>query len=435
MEMMTQEQLRKELLKRFLQVESVCTDSRKIQPGALFIALKGENFNGNSYAAEALEKGCRYAVVDETEYFVENDNRYLRVDDALKALQNLATDYKNSLDTQIIAITGSNGKTTTKELSAAVLTKKYEVTATPGNFNNHIGLPLTILGAPRNTEILLLEMGDNKPGDIDELCRIAEPEYGIITNIGKDHIEGFGTFEGNIKSKDELFQYLSETGGSVLFNAHIEYVPLLASKVENKIPYGEGEAIALTLLNNNPFTSYSQPGETHVYQTKLIGKYNFENLLTAYALGVTFGVNPDEIHNALTSYEPRNNRSQWIQSEAGNDIILDAYNANPSSVEPALVNFRDFETSKKKLVLLGDMLELGETSAVEHENIVNLLRTFNFDEVILTGEEFSKTAGDFLCFSTTGETADYLKTNEMRDRAVLIKGSRSLKLETLTGYL
>ncbi len=426
---------REKLLKYFMEVEGVCTDTRNIKPGALFFALKGDNFNGNRYAGDALKKGCRYAVVDDTDFYQKNDSRYILVNDVLSALQNLACDYKNTLNAKVIAINGSNGKTTTKELSAAVLTKKYHVAATPGNFNNHIGLPLTILGAPRNTEILLLEMGDNKPGDIDELCRIAEPHYGIITNIGKDHIEGFGTFEGNIKSKDELFRYLALTGGSVLYNSEIDYVPELAARVEHKIPYGTGESINLKLLKNNPFLLYSEPYETREYQTKLIGNYNFENLLTAYALGVTFDVPTDDIHDALTSYEPRNNRSQWIQTRAGNDIILDAYNANPSSVEPALQNFHDLQTDKKKLVLLGDMLELGATSAEEHENMVQLLRVLEFDEVILTGSEYKKTAGDFLCFTTTNETRAYLEKENITNRAVLIKGSRSLKLETLVDVL
>lgn len=428
-------QIREKLLERFLQVEGVCTDTRKAKPGTLFFALKGDNFNGNRYAADAIEKGCRYAVVDEKEYYPEGDSRFLLVDDVLKSLQNLATDYKNTLNARIIAITGSNGKTTTKELTAAVLSKKYNVTATPGNFNNHIGLPLTILGAPRDAEILLLEMGDNRPGDIDELCKIAEPHYGIITNIGKDHIEGFGTFDGNIKSKDELFRYLNENGGTVLFNSQIEYVPQLAENVKNKIPYGEGEAINLNLIKSNPFIVYSEPGETYEHQTKLLGRYNFENLLTAYAAGITFDVKTEDIHDALKSYEPKNNRSQWIETKAGNDIILDAYNANPSSVEPALKSFNEFETEKPKLVLLGDMLELGETSVVEHENIVHLLRVLGFDEVILTGTEFRKTAGDFSVFSSTKETIEYLKNQKIENRAILIKGSRSLKLETLVEYL
>lgn len=428
-------EMRKKILEIFLSCNRVCTDTRKIQKGAVFFALKGDNFNGNKFAHDALNNGCDYAVIDEPNVIPAGDNRYILVDNVLTSLQNLATDYKNTLNAKIVAITGSNGKTTTKELTAKVLGMKYKVAATPGNFNNHIGLPLTILSAPKNTEILLLEMGDNQPGDIKELCEIAEPHYGIITNIGKDHIEGFGTFEGNIKSKDELFQYLQEQGGTILYNSIIPYVPELAERVTHKIPYGSGEAIDLKLESCDPFIVYQETSGTYNYETKLIGKYNFENLLTAYALGLTFDVTVDDIHQALCNYEPKNNRSQYIQTKAGNDVILDAYNANPSSVEPALENFNELDTSKKKLIILGDMLELGNSSAEEHENIVMLLRNLAFDDVVLVGTEFAKVAGDFLSFKSTDDALNHFNENPVKERAVLVKGSRGLKLERVLDSL
>ena len=417
----------------FQSCSGISTDSRNIKGGELFIALKGPSFNGNKFAQKALDSGAKFAVVDEAD-FVTGEQTIL-VQDGLTALQQLANQYRKQFDIPVIAVTGSNGKTTTKELLFQVLSKKYNTWATQGNLNNHIGVPLTLLAMPQNTEVAIIEMGDNKIGDVTELCQIANPTHGFITNIGKDHIEGFGSFEGNIRAKSEVFHYLIKENGIAFINAQDAILKNMAKRFESPIFYGSENTYShLKYLDTNPYIRYeNEQGLT--MQTQLFGKYNFENIQTAACIGKFLNVSDSAIHQAICDYSPKNNRSQILDT-ASNTLILDAYNANPSSMQAALESLQEINTTKTKVAILGDMLELGSISLTEHKAMVELAKQLKVDQVLFCGKEFYKVQdGQQLFFENKNELADYIKIHPIQDAYILLKGSRGVGLESLQDLL
>lgn len=423
-----------ELYKCFMECGKVTTDSRNCPEGSMFIALKGETFNGNAFAAQALKQGCRYAVIDESEYAGEGT---ILVDNCLQALQQLANYHRRQLKTPVIGITGTNGKTTTKELISTVLSRKFNTLYTEGNFNNHIGVPLTLLRLTKEHEMAVVEMGANHPGEIKTLVHIAEPDYGIITNVGKAHLQGFGSFEGVIRTKGELYDFLRAKGGATIF-------------IQNENPYLNGIAEGLTcvrygqtaglyvsgeLISCSPFLSFrwTAEGVSHEVNTHLIGSYNLDNMLAAAAIGRYFGVSDDDISSALVSYLPHNNRSQ-LKETADNKLIVDAYNANPTSMMAALKNFRQVE-APHKMVILGDMKELGEASREEHQKVVDYLKECGFDRVVLVGPEFAAATHSYQTFQHVDEVLADIRMHKPQGYYILIKGSNSMKLSQLPEYL
>lgn len=423
-----------ELYKCFMECGKVTTDSRNCPEGSMFIALKGETFNGNAFAAQALKQGCRYAVIDESEYAGEGT---ILVDNCLQALQQLANYHRRQLKTPVIGITGTNGKTTTKELISTVLSRKFNTLYTEGNFNNHIGVPLTLLRLTKEHEMAVVEMGANHPGEIKTLVHIAEPDYGIITNVGKAHLQGFGSFEGVIRTKGELYDFLRDKGGATIF-------------IQNENPYLNGIAEGLTcvrygqtaglyvsgeLISCSPFLSFrwTAEGVSHEVNTHLIGSYNLDNMLAAAAIGRYFGVSDDDISSALASYLPHNNRSQ-LKETADNKLIVDAYNANPTSMMAALKNFRQVE-APHKMVILGDMKELGEASREEHQKVVDYLKECGFDRVVLVGPEFAAATHSYQTFQHVDEALADIRMHKPQGYYILIKGSNSMKLSQLPEYL
>lgn len=414
----------------------VTTDSRDIQQGDVFIALKGENFNGNSYAAQALEKGADLAVVVEKKY--ADGNRYLYVPDALTFLQQIANFHRRQLAIPILGITGTNGKTTTKELCHAVLSRKFKTFATQGNFNNHIGVPLTLLSMDETTELGIVEMGANHPGEIKTLCNIAEPDFGIITNIGRAHLEGFGSYENIVKTKKELYNHLFAKKGKVFVNAGDELLMQL-SEGHNRETYGvNGSLIKGEIKQTIPYLVYSlktRKGDLYV-KTHLIGGYNFDNAMAASALGIHWGLDPQEIQKAIEAYQPSNLRSQLIKT-AHNTVILDAYNANPSSMQVSVSNFGEMKAGFK-VVILGEMRELGTESEKAHHALLELAARYHFDQIFLVGNNFVHCA-DSLNFNPPFQDTDsligYLQEHPVRDAFIFIKGSRGNKLERIVEYL
>ncbi len=428
-----------ELYEIFLRNPIICTDTRKIEKNSIFFALKGPAFNANSLAKIALEGGCSLAVIDEKKY--NEGSKYFLVDDVLKSLQQLAIHHRNKLKIPFIGITGTNGKTTTKELLHSVLSAKFKTAATKGNLNNHIGVPLTVLSVNESTEVAIIEMGANHIGEIANLCSIAKPGFGIITNIGKAHLEGFGSFEGVIKAKTELYDYLRKNMGIVFLNKDNKLLHELSGEIKS-ISYGissqndyMGKIISSDPLVNISWKKKSENLFGEEIKTKLAGSYNFENILSAICVGNYFGVGVQEIKNALENYTPSNNRSQVLR-KGSNTIILDCYNANPVSMEAALKNF-DQMKGGKKVAILGDMLELGEYSIQEHENIVEILNKVVFEQIILVGKEFSKVFihDNFRSFLTSEEAKEYLMVNRITNSKILIKGSRGIKLESLVDVI
>lgn len=421
--------------------QKISTDTRKLEKGSVFFALKGDNFNANEFAQQAIEQGCALAVIDEEKYKL--DERFMLVENVLKTLQDLARHHRRQFKIPVLAITGSNGKTTNKELIHSVLSKNYKTLATHGNLNNHIGVPLTLLQIKAEHEFAIIEMGANHQGEIDELCRIAEPDFGLITNIGKAHLEGFGGIEGVKKGKSELYRYLKSVNGKSFVNGDDEVLYQLAFE-NDKITYGckklydvigkdctEGETVSLKFT-----TRYGDKNWNNLpkIDTQIIGTYNFINCLAAVCVGNFFKVSDAGIKEALESYIPNMNRSQLVKT-ANNTIILDAYNANPNSMKAAIENFGKYRADHK-LVLLGDMFELGEFSKQEHQNIVELLNHLKFEEVILVGSEFlASTANNYRKFKTTEECRQYLSRKHCTGKTILIKGSRGMKMETLKEVL
>lgn len=421
------------LYKLFLKSTGVCTDTRDIKKNSIFFALKGGNFNGNLYAEEALEKGALFAVVDEE---VSENEDVFKVKDVLKSLQELAHYHRKNFKCPVIGITGTNGKTTTKELLFEVLNSHFETYATRGNLNNHIGVPLTLLSIPVNAEMVIIEMGANKPGDIKELSEIASPDYGLITNVGKAHLEGFGSFEGVKRTKGELYQNIADSNGRVFLNtSNQELMDMAKNLNQSQIEayLGEGSKIKSQLISQTPCVNIEVEGVGQV-STRIVGGYNYENIMAAITVGNYFKVPIDKVIRAISNYESTNNRSQVIK-KGSNSIILDAYNANPTSMASALTNFINIEADKK-VVILGDMFELGEVSDLEHRNVVELVLSLGLTSAIFCGEEFYKQKtelGGFVFLQKIEELKVWLSKNSIMRSFILLKGSRGMKLEELIG--
>ncbi len=415
------------LYRYFKKSSGVCTDTRRIRKNCLFIALKGENFNGNQFVEEAFANGASYALVDEKSGVI-NDSCFL-VEDALGSLQELAVYHRKKFTIPVLALTGSNGKTTTKELIVSVLKKKYKVHYTSGNLNNHIGLPITLLNLNESHDISIIEMGANHKGEIKRLCEIGTPDYGLITNIGDAHLEGFGGYEGVIKGKTELYDYIRKQGRLLFVNEEDDLL-LEKSRDIPRMLYGPVKN-NIRLANETPFLHLEL--ENQLIKTRLTGIYNLQNVHAAFAIGVYFRVDKKDILQALSEYSPDNNRSQVVEFKS-NTLILDAYNANPTSVKAALKNLAAYNSNhSKKIVALGDMLELGSDSERLHSGIVALLKAANFDEVILVGPEFIKAAKDssFLTFEDSAAAAEYFSEYKPDDFLMLIKGSRGMRMEKI----
>ena len=415
----------------YLQHPHVSTDTRKIASDCLFFALKGPNFNGNEFAAEALEKGAAYAVIDEEKYKISD--RYVLVDDVLTALQDLARFHRRSSEAQIIALTGSNGKTTTKELMHAVLAKKYITIATEGNFNNHIGVPLTLLRLKPETEMAVVEMGANHLGEIAFLCQIAEPDFGYITNFGKAHLEGFGGVEGVIQGKSELYDYLLEQNKYVFLNADDPIQKEKLGPYVKKFGYSQEDHqyYKIEFLGSDPFVKLKL--ENTDIQTQLIGKYNFLNCAAAALLGKYFNVDVEDIQSALEGYLPKNNRSQVIKKN-GLTIILDAYNANPTSMKVALENLSG-QSRSPRIAILGDMFELGDSAAREHQEVSELVDHYGIDEAHLIGVNFNAVQTDHAQYESFEDFREYLEENPIKSGTLLIKGSRGMALERVMAII
>jgi UDP-N-acetylmuramoyl-tripeptide--D-alanyl-D-alanine ligase len=405
---------------------NVSTDTRKLGNGELFFALKGENFNGNLFAEQALKNGALYAVVDEGEF--ENP-KILKVENALKCLQDLAKFHRQTLNARVLGIGGSNGKTSTKELVVSVLSTEYNVHYTHGNLNNHIGLPLTLLQLRDVHQIAVIEMGANKAGDIQELCEIAEPELALITNIGKEHLLGFGDIQGVAKAEGELFDYVLANDGFAFVNSDDVWLKEMGVKINNKVEYGlqGSKLLNLDIVPDIRFQYMDQN-----IHSPLMGLHNVQNILACIAVAEFFHISSAKIKQGIERYAPQNNRSQWVQGKNNNKILLDAYNANPSSVEMALKTFKEMKGNK--IVLLGDMFELGAHEAREHQAILNLCAELDFNTVVLIGEAFSKTisnSNNIHLFQTKAEARQFISGQVHENLSVLIKGSRGMKMEDL----
>lgn len=430
-----------ELYRHFLLSDGITTDSRISGQNKIFFALRGKNFNGNLFAESAISNGCRLAVIDDPS--CDKGDLYILVNDSLSFLQKLANYHRRQSEIPVLALTGSNGKTTTKELIALVLSKKFKTLASKGNLNNHIGVPLNLLNI-KNHELAIIEMGANHPGEIRELCTIAEPDYGLITNIGKAHLEGFGSLSAVKDTKKELFDYLENKKGKIFVNNNDPLIKELALKLKiQKVIYGNdknsicsGKVESENLLLNPVISwNYGKLTGSASFQTKLSGNYNLENILAAFTTGLYFDIEPEEIINAIKDYTPLNHRSQLLTT-TNNLLILDAYNANPDSMQNAIIHFAA-QKHKNKLAILGDMLELGKYSGIEHEQIINLLTKEKIDKVYLVGSEFKKADKKalFITFPDTENLKDHLRNNPLKDHLILLKGSRGIGLERLTEVL
>ena len=418
----------------FLKYNSVCTDTRSIKKNDLFFALRGDNFNGNMFALKALKKGAKYAIVDEEKYAI--NSQYVLVDNVLSTLQQLAKYHRTYLNLKIIALTGSNGKTTTKELINAVLQNKYKIVATSGNLNNHIGVPLTLLSMDKTTEIGIVEMGANHLKEIEFLCDIANPDYGYITNFGKAHLEGFGSIEGVIKGKSELYNHLKRNNKLIFINAEDNLQTKQLNNYINYYSFGSSTAenISIEFLESNPYVQVKF--KDFVINSMLIGKYNFSNISAAIAFGNYFKIDDLDIKAAIETYNPENNRSQIIEKGA-NKIVLDAYNANPSSMKAALESFSNLK-AEHKIVILGDMFELGQDAKKEHQAITEYAEQLNIDKIYLVGENFYKinTASNKVkLYKTFEDLKTALKETKTNNHSILIKGSRGMALERVLELL
>ncbi len=418
----------------FIHNPQITTDSRNCPKGSIFFALKGDKFDGNQYAGKALASGCVYAVIDNPDYYI--GERTILVDNVLKTLQQLAHHHRKVLGLPIIGITGTNGKTTTKELLAAVLSTKFNLLYTEGNFNNHIGVPLTLLRLTHDHEMAVIEMGASHPGDIKELVDIVHPNYGIITNVGRAHLEGFGSFEGVIRTKGELYDYIRRSKGKIFIKKENEYLQSIAKGIE-QITYGNGDDAFASgqVVSCDPFLvfNWKQQGKLHTVERHMIGSYNLDNVLAAVAVGRFFKIPAERISRAIAAYEPTNNRSQFKKTE-NNELIIDAYNANPSSMKVALDNFITMPV-QPKAIILGDMRELGPTSDELHAEVVEQIKKGQFDKVFLCGEHFSKVGKEFSPFATTEAMVEELRKQPLKGYHILIKGSHSMGLEKLADIL
>ncbi len=426
-----------ELYNLYLKHPSVQIDSRKLKPGDIFFALKGPNFNANDFAVEAINNGAAYSVVDELPE--SEDNRIIKVDDVLKTLQDLALHHRNLLNESasgkaipFIAITGSNGKTTSKELVHAVLSESYKTYTTEGNLNNHIGIPITILKIKADVEVAIIEMGANHQKEIEEYCVYTRPTHGVITNCGKAHLEGFGSEEGIRKGKGELFDYIKEHNGTAFVMWDYNYLQTMSSGINNVIKYGTGNAdINGSVKNNSGLLEISIHDSDLLgsIKTNLVGEYNLPNILLAVSIGKYFDVSEKKIKSALENYQPSNARSQLIEKN-GNKIILDAYNANPTSMKAAVENFSKMD-GDDKVLLLGSMKELGDDTFQEHQVLVNLIKKYKWKNVVLVGNEFKNLANEFIYFENSELARDWFVNQQFSNSQFLVKGSRSTKMERI----
>ncbi len=435
-----------ELYKLYQQHPLITTDSRNCPEGSIFFALKGESFDGNRFAKAALEKGCAYAVIDEREFAEEGNGRLILVDNVLTTFKELAREHRRRFDIPVIGITGTNGKTTTKELIAAVLGEKYNVMYTRGNFNNDVGVPKTLFSLRPEHEIAVVEMGASHPGDIKALVDYVEPTCGLITNVGRAHLQGFGSFEGVKRTKGELYDFLESHNGLLFLNeSNPDLMEMAAQRNFGRIiSYGrdEGGNVEGEVIDCSPFLNFrwrqhlhagQMPANAYEVETHLIGAYNLDNMLAAIAVGLHFGVSPAQINHALGHYIPSNNRSQ-LETTEHNRLIVDAYNANPSSMAAAIDNFKLMK-AERKMAILGDMLELGAVSDEEHQKTVNALAAAGIKEVWLVGEEFGKTHTAFRKFKNVDEVKAAIAAHRPENYYILIKGSNGIHLSQLPELL
>lgn len=430
-----------QIYKLYSQKYIVTTDSRKVEQGCVFVALKGEHFDGNDFAYKVAEDNFAACVIADRKDLPYHERLFI-VDDCITTLQELAKLHRKKNNIPVIGITGTNGKTTTKELISTVLSQKYNIIYTQGNFNNHLGVPLTLLQIKPNTEIAVVEMGANHPKEIEQLCEIAQPDFGIITNIGKAHLEGFGNFEGVVKTKNELYQYIKlkskKQEAKIFVNSDNDLLVELSKEIPSLYYGSKIKTTNLSLLvqgsklkNQSPYLNIEW--NNNEIKTNLVGDYNFENVMAAIAIGNYFNVESNLIIKALENYRPTNNRSQFIETDK-NKIVMDAYNANPVSMSNAINNFKNI-CDNNHLLILGDMRELGKESLSEHLEILNLIKKLNFNNVILVGSEFSKVNKDFTSFSNVDELIKHINENEISGMKILIKGSNSIHLEKIINLL
>ena len=418
----------------------ISTDSRNPSKNSVFFALKGENFDGNNFAHDAIEKGCKIAVIDNPK--IKSNKNIILVPDVLKTLQNIALHHRNKFNIPVIGITGTNGKTTTKELLSAVLSKKHKCYATKGNLNNHIGVPVTLLNIKNDAEIAVVELGANHVGEIKALSNLAKPTHGIITNIGKAHLEGFGSIENVAKAKSELYDHIKNNNGKLFVNFENPMLMNLSQGIQ-KITYGKSQKADFvgSIIDNSNFLQIAFSEKNNIQQkykikTNLIGSYNFDNVMAAICIGSFFGVENKQIKEAIESYFPCNNRSQLIKTK-NNTILMDAYNANPSSMILAIENFTAMNL-KNKIAILGDMLELGKASKEEHSKILSIAAKQGYDNIIFVGKEFCEAAKKYkniICFNDTSGVVSWLKENPVLNSSILMKASRGIKLERIMDYL
>ncbi len=432
----------------FLNFPRVSTDTRQIMPNSLYFALKGEHFDGNTFAAQALALGAARAIVDNPAFVL--DERCILVDNVLESLQDLARFHRQQFDIPFIGLTGSNGKTTTKELLNAVLSEKFQVLATKGNLNNHIGVPLTLLQVNQDTEVAIIEMGANHPGEIAELCSIAKPTHGLITNVGKAHLEGFGSFEGVKKTKGELYDFLAGHGGTLFLqasNSHLREMALarFGDLEDTAVFYGPGEEnqVSGKVLTVNPYLEleWTAAGQHYVIHTQITGHYNLENVLAAVAVGKHFGVSDERINAGITGYMPKNNRSQLVKTEKGNTVVGDFYNANASSMQVALENFKQMDLHLPKVLVLGDMFELGEAAVEEHLHVYKQASALGVNRMLFIGANFygllsqlkPESPAEF--YPNLAAAREALEQNTVKNSLILLKGSRGIALEKLMDLL
>jgi UDP-N-acetylmuramoyl-tripeptide--D-alanyl-D-alanine ligase len=426
-----------QLYKLYKKSTGVSTDTRKIEKGNLFFSLKGPSFDANKFAINALALGASGVVVDDPACFNRSDNRYFLAEDGVEALQKLANYHRKKLTVPMLAITGTNGKTTTKELINIVLSRKFTTSATHGNLNNHIGVPLTLLAMGEDTEVGIVEMGANKIGDIRELCEIAEPTHGLITNVGKAHLEGFGNFDGVLRTKTELYQYLISRERKVFINSRDPILANLIKRVKDPVLYpGENDFYHCTLVEANPFVKF-RTADGKIRTTKMLGAYNFDNIAASLAVGRFFGVEEELAVEAIAQYIPSNMRSQLIEKRS-NLILLDAYNANPSSMEEAIKAFGRMTGKKYKMIILGDMFELGKSEIEEHRKLGELVNQLDIEKICLTGQLMQYAlakAPRALYFPDPFSLRNWLQDSRLEDYLILIKGSRGMKMEGLVEFI
>jgi UDP-N-acetylmuramoyl-tripeptide--D-alanyl-D-alanine ligase len=420
-----------EIYQLFKTSTGICTDTRQLTKGQLFFALKGGNFNGNLFAKNAIDNGALYAIIDEP--IATDDNRYILVEDALHTLQELAAYHRMQIKIPVLAITGSNGKTTTKELIHKVLTKKFQTLATIGNLNNHIGVPLTLLRITEQTEIAIIELGANHVGEINDYCQWTQPNFGLITNIGLAHLEGFGGPEGVKKGKSELYTAIKKNDGLLFLNKDDEVLTELLATYSKVFTYGTSDDAEVQgkIMNSNE-KMLQLIWKENTIQTNLSGNYNFMNIMSAIAIGVYFKVDDLDIVDAIESYLPDNNRSQ-IKKIGNNTFILDAYNANPSSLKLAIENFAQLSTPSKKMIIIGEMKEMGTYSKEMHRDLITLIRKFNFDQIVLVGNEFRGLLEEQegLYFENSGDAKAWWQQAAINNYTILMKGSRGIALEKI----